>query len=73
MSYEEQLEAGYKHPGSAGLTSDRMGDARWSPSQEVLGTCWMSCHFSVSRVLYYRGFLAFSFVIGDIFNEIAVA
>ena len=27
ISYEEQLEAGFKNPGSAGLTIDRLGDA----------------------------------------------
>lgn len=27
VSYEKQLEAGLKHPGSAGITSDRWGDA----------------------------------------------
>ncbi|KAF7509120.1 hypothetical protein GJ744_008347 [Endocarpon pusillum] len=27
ISYERQLEAGFKHPGSAGLTADRLGDA----------------------------------------------
>lgn len=27
VSYEKQLEAGYPQPGSAGLTSDRWGDA----------------------------------------------
>lgn len=27
VSYEKQLEAGMKHPGSAGLTTDRWGDA----------------------------------------------
>ena len=32
VSYERQLKAGYKHPGSAGLTSDRWGDAEpWKP------------------------------------------
>jgi uncharacterized membrane protein len=32
VSYEKQLEAGFKHPGSAGLTSDRWGDAEpWQP------------------------------------------
>jgi hypothetical protein len=32
VSYEKQLEAGYKNPGSAGLTSDRWGDAdKWEP------------------------------------------
>lgn len=33
VSYERQLEAGYQHPGSAGLTSDRWGDApEWQPA-----------------------------------------
>ena len=27
VSYEKQLEAGFKHPGSAELTADRLGDA----------------------------------------------
>ncbi len=27
VSYDKQLEAGFKHPGSAGLTADRLGDA----------------------------------------------
>lgn len=37
VSYERQLEAGFKHPGSAGLTSDRWGDApRWQPSHAPL-------------------------------------
>lgn len=27
VSYEKQLEAGFDNPGSAGLTSDRWGDA----------------------------------------------
>lgn len=27
VSYDKQLEAGFKHPGSAGLTVDRLGDA----------------------------------------------
>jgi uncharacterized membrane protein len=32
VSYEKQLEAGFKHPGSAGLTADRLGDAEpWQP------------------------------------------
>ncbi|KAI9720789.1 MAG: hypothetical protein M1812_002628 [Candelaria pacifica] len=31
-SYERQLEAGFDHPGSAGLTVDRWGDApKWEP------------------------------------------
>lgn len=29
VSYERQLERGHKHPGSSGLTSDRLGDADW--------------------------------------------
>ena len=34
VSYERQLEAGYKHPGSAGLTSDRWGDVpAWQPAK----------------------------------------
>ncbi|KAL8894786.1 MAG: hypothetical protein Q9192_004055 [Flavoplaca navasiana] len=33
VSYQRQLEAGYRHPGSAGLTSDRLGDAEvWQPA-----------------------------------------
>lgn len=36
VSYERQLERGYKKPGSGGLTSDRLGDApRWRPSNAV--------------------------------------
>ncbi|RPB05504.1 hypothetical protein L873DRAFT_1797890 [Choiromyces venosus 120613-1] len=31
VSYERQLERGWVHPGSGGLTSDRWGDAKWSP------------------------------------------
>lgn len=32
VSYERQLEKGFKHPGSAGLTADRWGDAEaWTP------------------------------------------
>jgi hypothetical protein len=34
VSYEKQLEAGHKHPGSSGLTSDRLGDAPvWVPAK----------------------------------------
>lgn len=34
VSYERQLEAGYQHPGSAGLTSDRWGDVPpWQPAK----------------------------------------
>jgi hypothetical protein len=32
VSYERQLERGFKHPGRAGLTVDRLGDAEeWKP------------------------------------------
>ena len=32
VSYERQLERGFAHPGSAGLTADRLGDAHpWTP------------------------------------------
>ena len=32
VSYERQLAAGMRHPGSAGLTADRLGDAEaWRP------------------------------------------
>jgi hypothetical protein len=37
VSYEKQLEAGFRNPGSAGLTSDRWGDAeRWMPPKHEL-------------------------------------
>lgn len=29
VSYQRQLAAGMRHPGSAGLTSDRLGDESW--------------------------------------------
>lgn len=29
VAYDRQLERGHKHPGSSGLTSDRLGDAPW--------------------------------------------
>ena len=33
VSYQRQMEAGFRHPGSAGLTSDRWGDADvWQPA-----------------------------------------
>lgn len=36
VSYERQMEAGLKHPGSAGLTADRWGDVpAWKPAQVV--------------------------------------
>ncbi|EAT90153.2 hypothetical protein HBI56_045440 [Parastagonospora nodorum] len=35
VSYQRQLEAGLRNPGSAGLTSDRLGDAeKWTPEQQ---------------------------------------
>jgi hypothetical protein len=34
VSYKRQLERGFRHPGSAGLTSDRLGDAEWSPLKQ---------------------------------------
>jgi hypothetical protein len=34
VSYQRQLEAGMRNPGSAGLTTDRLGDAdQWVPEQ----------------------------------------
>jgi hypothetical protein len=37
VSYERQLEAGYNHPGSSGLTSDRWGDAeKWKSPIDTL-------------------------------------
>ena len=39
VSYERQLEAGFSHPGSSGLTSDRWGDAEeWKPKQVQIGS-----------------------------------
>jgi uncharacterized membrane protein len=36
VSYERQLEAGFTNPGSAGLTSDRWGDAsKWEPKSKT--------------------------------------
>jgi uncharacterized membrane protein len=36
VSYERQLERGFKHPGRAGLTVDRLGDAEeWKPHTET--------------------------------------
>lgn len=36
VSYEKQLAAGFEHPGSSGLTSDRWGDAEeWKPTKSV--------------------------------------
>lgn len=34
VSYKLQMERGFRHPGSAGLTSDRLGDAEWSPLKQ---------------------------------------
>jgi hypothetical protein len=36
-SYERQLEAGFKNPGHAGITFDRMRDERWVPKVEDPG------------------------------------
>ncbi|KAL8869039.1 MAG: hypothetical protein Q9174_004573 [Haloplaca sp. 1 TL-2023] len=34
VSYERQLERGFSHPGSAGLTADRLGDSEpWQPQK----------------------------------------
>lgn len=34
-SYKRQVEAGFKHPGRAGLTADRLGDApAWKPAED---------------------------------------
>lgn len=34
ISYQKQLEAGFRKPGRAGLTVDRLGDADlWEPKQ----------------------------------------
>jgi len=36
VSYERQMERGFENPGSAGLTSDRWGDAEpWRPMKGV--------------------------------------
>ena len=36
VSYQRQLEAGFRHPGSSGLTVDRWGDAEpWQPPIEA--------------------------------------
>ncbi|KAF5667082.1 hypothetical protein FHETE_5785 [Fusarium heterosporum] len=36
ISYQRQLERGFKNPGSAGLTVDRLGDAeKWRPENEA--------------------------------------
>ncbi|KAH8687302.1 hypothetical protein BGZ60DRAFT_438897 [Tricladium varicosporioides] len=45
VSYERQLEAGFKYPGSGGLTSDRWGDApRWKPKRsESLSSTETKC------------------------------
>jgi hypothetical protein len=39
VSYVRQLEAGFDHPGSAGLTVDRWGDSeKWVSSQHRLSS-----------------------------------
>ena len=35
VSYQKQLARGYKHPGSAGITADRIGDAHWAPPANI--------------------------------------
>ncbi|KAI4266287.1 MAG: hypothetical protein L6R38_008841 [Xanthoria sp. 2 TBL-2021] len=36
VSYQRQMEAGFRHPGSSGLTSDRWGDAdTWQPASQT--------------------------------------
>lgn len=36
VSYQRQLEAGFSHPGSSGLTADRWGDSEpWRPENPV--------------------------------------
>lgn len=35
VSYERQLERGFRRPGSSALTSDRLGDAEWTPSKQI--------------------------------------
>ncbi|KAF2426620.1 hypothetical protein EJ08DRAFT_616471 [Tothia fuscella] len=36
VSYERQMEQGYEHPGSAGITSDHWGDAdEWKPVESL--------------------------------------
>ncbi|KIW89230.1 uncharacterized protein Z519_10083 [Cladophialophora bantiana CBS 173.52] len=43
VSYERQLEAGFKHPGRAGLTVDRIGDAvAWEPIGRTTQACQSS-------------------------------
>jgi uncharacterized membrane protein len=34
VSFERQQERGFKRPGSAGLTADRLGDAEWTPLKQ---------------------------------------
>lgn len=36
ISYDLQQKAGYKNPGSAGLTADRFGDSSWSPPTKIV-------------------------------------
>lgn len=39
VSYQRQLEAGFKDPGRAGLTADRIGDApKWTSEHEKLAS-----------------------------------
>ena len=34
VSFERQQERGFRRPGSAGLTTDRLGDAEWVPLKQ---------------------------------------
>jgi hypothetical protein len=36
ISYTLQQKAGFKNPGSAGLTADRFGDSSWNPPSKNL-------------------------------------
>ncbi|KAF8337446.1 uncharacterized protein EI90DRAFT_2652712 [Cantharellus anzutake] len=38
VSYQKQLERGFKRPGSAGITADRIGDDHWTPPVPAAGT-----------------------------------
>jgi hypothetical protein len=53
VSYQRQLEAGMRNPGSAGITSDRLGDAdKWMPDQRVAtnGTIPMESRTSIENI-----------------------
>lgn len=49
ISYQKQLEAGMRHPGRAGLTSDRLGDAeKWYPGPSASSDA-ASNHVSIPK------------------------